>query len=191
MDLPEKKAASEQLGESSEHVLWGWEVITSGITNDAFPNDDKQALMAHGTIRDEQNRALVTSWPRATIYGSPSFSEVLVQKADGKFDVRVIFYPSVAKTNRQDSGRLINLANMFERNDRPWMTEDYRSFTGSIGSVSCSLACPTRNTLTTVRLEWDCIPAAHREDQVFNCVHACSDVRSKRGSAQESRLTSP
>lgn len=159
-------------------VLWGWEVISSGLTNDALADEGfswykrplKRYLMQAGTVDDVHGNALMTTWPRGSIYASPSFAEILVDTKASPFNMRVMFYPSAYRKKGVNRLDLLNKG--------PLQLEDYDSYEGS--RKSCSTACPAPNKMTAVPLEWDCIPNTGRDGfwnrTVWNCVHACSVI---------------
>lgn len=189
---------------ASEDVVWGWEVISSGISNDKYPDWFSERLMIHGTIFDgneESKNPLVSAWPRGTIFGSPSFAEILLNRVkdavpkeasvdpnapmkNERFEVRAVFYPSVYKTDTRDRGRSINSAAILERND-PWQIQDYDYDHGD--RTDCSKACPDEERVSAIPLDWMCIPRSPTTKTSrfpTNCMHACSDILKKRGEPQ-------
>lgn len=188
-------ATSGVFPRAKDHIVWGWEVISSGITNDAYPATLLNWAMQHGTINGyEDKKPIVSAWPRGSIFGSPSFAEILVDKKENDFNVKVIFYPSVYQTDTRDGGRLINDALGFEKHPQSWALVDYDAVKGSrVTSTSlnsCRVACPAidaethRDALTTVPLDWSCIPNTPNTDNPKNCLHACSNV-DRLGAAQD------
>ncbi|MDC3955267.1 alkaline phosphatase D family protein [Polyangium jinanense] len=169
--------------DGKEDILWGWEVISSGLTNDALTVHEsaikslvKRDLIQVGDPRAENGDSLVSVWPRGGIYGSPSFAEVQVNKTGEMFDVGVVFYPSA------DEDRLINDALMLERPCHEWETSDYKFYEGSQRKGEVADGCPQAKKITRVPLDWNCIPDVNVSwtGSSYNWVKGCSDILGRK-----------
>lgn len=167
-----------------EDVLWGWEVISSGLANSEEIGTLKTMAAMAGTIDDKCDEAsfysggdaLVTAHPRGSIYNSPSFAEIMVKKDAGQLGVSVAFYPSVFR------GKDVNQPGHVSVADGPLPLYEYQSVSGS-KDANCACDGAKERQVTAVPLDWSCLPETRTGKNLYNCVHACSSMGRKSSEA--------
>jgi len=86
--------------------LFGYEVISSGVTNDHTKSWFEKRGAWDGAYLVREPNSAVTSTAHGSIVGSPSFAEILVEPSERQApQVSVIFYPSRASAYGGDTTR--------------------------------------------------------------------------------------